>query len=128
DLRREVDVAADPLAKLARGEVAAVCQEPDGRLSLTAAKPAALLCGSFNPLHEGHIRLAEVAGRILGVKVPFEMTLKNADKPAMPVEQAEWRAGQFIDRGAIWLTAAPTFAEKAALFPGATWVVGADTA
>jgi nicotinamide mononucleotide (NMN) deamidase PncC len=121
-------LVVDPLARLAEGELAAVCQELDGQLRADAPKPSALLCGSFNPLHEGHIRLAEVAARALGVPVAFEMTLQNADKPAMPIEEAERRAGQFVGRGPLWLTAAPTFAAKAGLFPGATWVVGADTA
>jgi len=116
------------LAKLAVGQIAAVCQESDGRLSAIAPKPSALLCGSFNPLHEGHLRLAQIAAKILGVSVAFELTLKNADKPVMAVEEAERRARQFIGRDSIWLTAASTFAEKAALFPGTTWVVGADTA
>lgn len=124
----ETHPAADPLARLAAGELSAVCQEPDGRARIDAPKPTALLCGSFNPLHEGHARLAEVAARILGVPVAFEMTLQNADKPAMPIEEAERRAGQFVGRGPLWFTTAPTFAAKAALFPGATWVVGADTA
>jgi hypothetical protein len=120
--------ATDPLAQLAAGRVPAVCHEPDGRLLMDAAKPAAILCGSFNPLHAGHLRLAEIASQMLGTPVAFEMTLHNADKPALAIEEAERRARQFIGQYPLWLTAAPTFAAKAALFPGATWVVGADTA
>jgi hypothetical protein len=38
------------------------------------------------------------------------------------------RAAQFAGRAPLWLTRAPTFAEKAALFPGVLFLVGADTA
>jgi hypothetical protein len=42
------------------------------------------------------------------------------------IEIAE-RVRQFTDGDAVWLTRAPTFVIKAQLFPGATFVVGADT-
>ena len=38
------------------------------------------------------------------------------------------RAESFAGYQPLWLTRAPTFAEKARLFPGAVFVVGADTA
>jgi hypothetical protein len=42
------------------------CQSPDGRLLVGAPLPAAVLPGSFNPLHRGHRELAAAAGRRLG--------------------------------------------------------------
>src|SRR5205085_8018837 len=38
------------------------------------------------------------------------------------------RLSQFAGRATVWVTRAPTFADKARLFPGAVFVVGADTA
>ena len=38
------------------------------------------------------------------------------------------RVAQFAEVGPVWLTRAATFAEKAALFPGAAFVLGWDTA
>ncbi|MFL5342269.1 MAG: hypothetical protein ACJ8F7_19150 [Gemmataceae bacterium] len=116
------------LTRLLRGEISAVCQEPDGLLRSDGPRPAALLAGSFNPLHDGHLRLAEVAEARLGYPVAFELTLVNADKPTIAVEEALRRARQFAGRHPLWMTAAPTFAEKAVLFPRAAWVVGVDTA
>jgi hypothetical protein len=40
----------------------------------------------------------------------------------------ERRLQGFWSRASIWLTRAPNFTEKAALFPGAIFVIGADTA
>jgi hypothetical protein len=38
------------------------------------------------------------------------------------------RLARFAGRAPLWLTREPTFVGKAGLFPGATFVVGADTA
>jgi hypothetical protein len=126
----EIEPAPDTavLAGLLRGESRAVCSDIDGRLRADALLPAALLPGSFNPLHHGHRELATVAGELLGVAVAFELTVVNADKAPLSPEAAEQRRRQFLWRAPLWLTSASTFVEKAAIFPGATFIVGADTA
>ncbi|MCE9567526.1 MAG: hypothetical protein K8U57_36465 [Planctomycetes bacterium] len=91
-------------------------------------KPQALLSGSFNPLHHGHIELAAVAAIRLGVPVHFELSIANADKPELPPEEVDRRAAQFAGVGPLWVTRAPTFEAKADLFPGAAFVLGWDTA
>jgi hypothetical protein len=91
-------------------------------------KPLALLPGSFNPLHRGHVGLARAAARHLGVNVHFELSVVNADKPELPREEVERRVAQFAGVGPVWLTRAPTFVRKAELFPGAAFVLGWDTA
>jgi hypothetical protein len=118
----------DSLAAFHRGEVEFVCQDVDGRLRTDGPLPHALLCGSFNPLHDGHRQLAAVAARRLGVPVEFELTVINADKPLLAAEEVSRRLTQFIGVAPVWLTRVATFAEKARLFDGATFVVGADTA
>jgi nicotinic acid mononucleotide adenylyltransferase len=84
--------------------------------------------GSFNPLHEGHLGLAAAAARLTGRPAAFELSVINADKPPLAAGEVRCRREQFIWRAPLWLTRAPTFAEKAELFPGAVFVVGADTA
>jgi hypothetical protein len=128
EVQVEVEGVPDLLAALLRGEVAAVCAAGDGRLSATAPRPAALLPGSFNPIHHGHGELARSAARLLGGSVAFELSVVNADKPPLGVEEVRRRLAQFTWQGSVWLTRAPTFVEKAALFPGVVFVVGADTA
>ena len=48
--------------------------------------------------------------------------------PRHPLLEARRRAHQFAGRGSIALTRAPLFVEKARLFPGSTFIIGADTA
>jgi PncC family amidohydrolase len=137
------------------GEVDAVCvggrdEELEASEAINAidAPPTRRLIypGSFNPLHEGHRRLAAWAKKLGGggddtgaggdvagadgeeaVEVEFEISIENVDKDPLDFRQALARLGQFDAEAPVWLTRAPTFAEKALLFPGATFVVGADT-
>lgn len=100
----------------------------DGQMLRSKITPLAILPGSFNPIHRGHWELARVAERLLGHGVAFELSVANVDKPTLSREEIRRRLAQFDGQASVWLTKAPLFAEKAALFPGATFIVGADTA
>src|SRR5439155_14037698 len=50
----ETPTRADPVRSLLNGELPAFCAELDGRLARDSARPAALLPGAFNPVHQGH--------------------------------------------------------------------------
>jgi hypothetical protein len=117
-----------PLAGFLSGEIPAVCVEPDGRFRSDAPRPSLLLPGSFNPLHHGHTAMAETTAAAAGAAVAFEMTVLNADKPPLADEEVRRRLAQFSWRSPLWLTRQPTFPGKARLFPGASFIVGADTA
>jgi len=113
-----------------------------------------ILPGSFNPLHEGHRRMVEVAGRRLDRHAALELSIFNVDKPPLdflelqrrlepaggypawelwfksnhPADKLESAGGYPLWQAyPLWLTRAATFEEKAVLFPGATFLVGADT-
>ncbi len=103
---------------------------PAGTVSVpgTAPPPRALLAGSFNPMHAGHLALAAAAARHLGARVDFELSVTNVDKPPLAPADVLRRVRQFPTVGPVWLTAAPTFRQKADLFPGCAFVVGHDTA
>lgn len=121
-------MATDPLARLLRGDVRSVTIYPDGRQVANDAVQGALLSGSFNPLHAGHIRLAEVAASTLGQPALFELPIHNADKGTLIAEEIERRIQQFAGRYPVVLSRAALFTDKAVLFPGCTFVVGYDTA
>lgn len=103
------------------------CVEPAG-VTRTHPRPRAILPGSFNPLHHGHTGLAAIAAVRLGVEVHFELSIQNADKPALAPEEVERRVQQFVGVGTVWVTRAAAFEKKADLFPGAALVLGWDTA
>lgn len=82
--------------------------------------------GSFDPLHDGHRAMARLAEEIAERPVEFELSIANVDKAPLDYHEIESRAAQFGGRP-LWLTRAPTFLEKLALFPASTFVLGADT-
>ena len=87
-----------------------------------------VLPGSFNPLHHGHELLADAASASSGRRAILEISVVNVDKPPLDVDEVLRRLEQFRGRRDAVLTRAPTFVEKGRLFPGATFVVGWDTA
>jgi hypothetical protein len=116
------------LVRFLRGEQARVCVGPDGRWSADAPPPGVLLPGSFNPLHEGHRGMAAAAAAVVGRPAAFELSGVNVEKPPLTEGELRRRLTQFAWRAPVWLTRAPTFLDKARLFPGTVFVVGADTA
>ena len=105
-----------------------VTVHPDGRTEVNEPWHGAVLPGSFRPLHDGHIKLAEVASRITGAPLAFELSIANVDKPSLTTPEVEERLHQFRGRWPVILTRAPRFLEKARLLPGCTIVLGWDTA
>jgi hypothetical protein len=100
----------------------------DGRPRSSDAHPQTLLPGAFNPLHRGHLALADAAAAQLARPVAFEISAYNVDKSTLSAATLLERMAQFAGRYPIFASAAPTFLQKARLFPGATFVVGYDTA
>lgn len=119
----------DPLGELCAGRINRVTLTLAGELVASeAAVPAAVLPGSFDPLHEGHRRLAGVAADLLGRPVSFELSVRNVDKPALFPVDLRHRIAQFAGLAPLELTDAPSFLAKARLLPGAAFVIGVDTA
>ncbi|HEY8872498.1 MAG TPA: hypothetical protein VIM52_05675 [Stellaceae bacterium] len=123
-----VVAAVDTIDQLVAGEVDRVTVQPDGQMMLSAPQPFVLFPGSFNPMHAGHVLLARAAEELRQQPVAFEISVTNVDKPPLAGDTVRHRLLQFAWKSPVELTRAPTFVEKSRLFPGATFVVGADTA
>lgn len=91
------------------------------------ASPSVILSGSFNPLHDGHRALLHTAMNMTGLPGYFELSVTNVDKPTIPYQVIRQRAAQFTTP-TLLLSRAPRFIDKAQLMPGATFVLGYDTA
>ena len=119
---------ADAIDQLLAGEVDRVTAQPDGQLMLSAPLPLVLLPGSFNPVHAGHLLLAQIAEELRQQPSVFEISVTNVDKPPLADKTVRHRLAQFAWKSPVELTRAPTFVEKSRLFPRTTFVIGADTA
>ena len=109
----------DPVAVLLSGDAKTVDVEPGGKMAVDQASHHILLPGSFNPLHRGHLELADTASNYLGHEVVFELSVTNVDKPPLAEDEVTRRVAQFRDKASIVLTRAETFRIKATCFQGA---------
>ena len=127
-LQTQFDPHPSPVRRLLSGEASTVTVHPDGSLAVDEPETAALLPGSFNPLHHGHEELARQAAAELHTEVAFELSVVNVDKPPLAEAEILRRAAQFRGKGRLVLTRAETFRKKSDSFPGNSFVVGWDTA
>lgn len=119
----------NPIQRLLTGQASTVTIYPNGQMMVDELfQITAVLPGSFSPLHQGHEQLAHVAAEILGAEVTFELSVVNVDKPPLREAEIQERLRQFDGPHRVVLTRAETFRQKADVFPGATFVIGWDTA
>ena len=72
--------------------------------------------------------MVRVAADLLGRSVHPELSMVNVDKPNLEYSSVTKRVADAAQLGQVILTRAARFVEKSKLFPGATFVIGADTA
>lgn len=127
-LESETDDLAQAAQNLITGTIAFFGLQAEGLMHAHDTQPQVLLSGAFNPLHKGHLGMAQAASQVLGKPVAFEITAVNVDKPPLTTTVLLDRLAQFAGRYPVYASSAPTFLEKAHLFPGVTFIVGYDTA
>ena len=67
-------------------------QEPHGERTRRVMFP-----GAFNPLHDGHRQMAEVAAAIFGQPIEFEISIVNVDKPPLDFAEMQQRTRAIRD-------------------------------
>ncbi|WP_322822264.1 hypothetical protein [Chloroflexus sp.] len=121
-------INAAELSDILSGRVGSITITPTGERRIDDPPPGAILPGSFNPLHAGHLGMQRAVVVMTGKPVHFELTVRNADKGELALEEIERRVAQFQHRHHVILAAAPLFVQKARLYPGRAFVLGYDTA
>lgn len=89
----------------------------------------AIISGSFNPLHKGHLNIAHyIEEHLSEYAVIFEITRLNCDKGHISDEEIKERVSQFdkICRP-VFVTERPNFVEKSYFFKNSVFCIGADT-
>jgi nicotinic acid mononucleotide adenylyltransferase len=124
----ERSLSLPPLEPLLRGEIPWLYHTPSGDFLPSPEPPRCLFPGSFNPLHRGHLRMMAVVLERFGSTLDFELSVTNVDKPPLTPDTIFSRLLQFREQAGVYLTQAPTFLEKARLFPNCRFVIGVDTA
>lgn len=99
---------------------------PAGVQAAEQRQPQAIFPGAFHPLHRGHLAMARIAAQRLRRQVVYEVSVRNVEKPPLDYLAIKQRL-EGLAPHPVWLTAAARFVDKADLFPGATFIVGADT-
>jgi hypothetical protein len=117
----------DPLEAVIGGHIRTAAFYADGTWLADYPHSGGILPGSFNPLHDGHRKLATAASNMLGAPVVYELSITNVDKPPLEEDVIRSRVSQFAGLGTVVITDAQVFFEKAKLFPGAVLIIGVDT-
>ncbi|MFK7770149.1 MAG: hypothetical protein AB8B55_23265 [Mariniblastus sp.] len=99
-------------------------------VTLNHTETKCIFPGSFNPIHDAHVEMANQASQILSLPVWQEISIENVEKTSLRWPDVQDRISQRFDHAGsagLILSKAATFEEKAELFGQTIFVVGADT-
>jgi len=128
NLERNKTEFPSPFDALLGAQIRSFMATNKGEILQDAKFSGGILSGSFNPVHIGHIELANKASQILDREIAFEISAANVDKPPLESAEIEQRILQFKEKANVLVSLAPLFSQKSALYPNSTFVIGYDTA
>jgi len=91
-------------------------------------KNSVILSGSFNPVHDGHIKLLNYSSEILNLNKYYEISISNVDKSNIETDELIKRIKNFKSDEKIIISKSSKFIDKSKIFPQSCFVVGYDTA
>lgn len=100
--------------------------ERNGEKLFGDKQPIAIYSGAFHPRHPGHEQIARIGADRYG-RVVHEISIRNVEKPPLDFLEMASRAAQFQSGEELVFSSAPTFVQKARIFPGCSFLVGVDT-
>jgi nicotinic acid mononucleotide adenylyltransferase len=94
--------------------------------------PKFLFCGSFHPIHAGHVAIAEYIWKEHRVPVDFEVSCYNVEKDVIDDNEAFRRWAKMMNErtpafGKLYVTQDARYLDKARIFPDVVFVCGFDT-
>jgi hypothetical protein len=87
-----------------------------------------ILSGSFNPVHDGHMKLLNYSSEKLKMNKYYEISLSNVDKDDIQIEELIKRIKKFNTDEKIIISKSSKFIHKSKIFPKSCFIVGYDTA
>ena len=125
---RFAQLMADQVDLIVAAQPAGVeTSEPLESQAVPGLADAIVFPGAFNPLHDAHLAMANLACRRLQRPVWFEISVENVDKPVLDFIEIANRTRQAHHPHGMLLTRTPTFELKSHLFAGCVFIVGLDT-
>jgi len=82
--------------------------------------PVTLYPGAFNPVHKGHVAIAEAANAI------YNITQDSPHKPPLSLADMLQRAKMLKGKRVLFSRGDPLYIDKARLAPGTTFMIGSD--
>ena len=117
----------DQIKLLSYGELDYFIVDSNLKVLDCVVENAAILSGSFNPIHYGHRKLLDYCSKKYDKNKYYEISLLNVDKPEIVSDDLSARLKKFNEDEKIIITKSSKFVEKATLFPNSYFVIGYDT-